>query len=108
VTALPHAIPVVIDGQIRLHVYRGPRLEMDAPLRRRQAIVLAAQLLNQVLMPEYPAGPDATCSRRRRNRGLQMLGPDTRMAENIGMGWTQVMPPDRLQVLVRPVSSPLR
>ena len=55
-TALPfHAIPVLLDDQIRLRVYRGPRLEIDMPLRRRQALVLAGQLLNLALAADHSA-----------------------------------------------------
>lgn len=50
-----HAIPVVIDGQIRLRIYAGPRLKVDMPLRLRQALVLAAQLLNHALMADISA-----------------------------------------------------
>ena len=55
-TALPlHAIPVIIDGHIRLRIYRGPRLEVDMPLRSRQALVLASQLLNHALAADVSA-----------------------------------------------------
>ena len=55
-TALPlHAIPVILDGQIRLRVHKGPRLELDMPLRSRQALVLAAQLLNLALSADISA-----------------------------------------------------
>ena len=59
-TALPlHAIPVVIDDQIRLRIYSGPRLEVDMPLRSRQALTLAAQLLNYALAADVStAGTD--------------------------------------------------
>ena len=49
-TALPlHAIPVIINDQVRLRVYRGRDLEIEMPLRQRQALALAAQLLNHAL-----------------------------------------------------------
>jgi hypothetical protein len=51
-TALPlHAIPGLLDAQVRLRVYRGPRLEMEMPLRPRQALALAALLLNRRMPP---------------------------------------------------------
>jgi hypothetical protein len=56
--ALPfYAIAVVVNDQVRLRVYRGKDIVVDMPLRRRQAMVLAAQLLNQALLPEYPPDP---------------------------------------------------
>jgi hypothetical protein len=48
--ALPrYAIPVVVDGEVRLRVYAAPCLELDMALRPRQALVLAGQLLNLAL-----------------------------------------------------------
>jgi hypothetical protein len=50
-TALPlHAIAVPIPGNPTLRVYRGNTLVVEMPLRQRQALVLAAQLLNLALM----------------------------------------------------------
>jgi hypothetical protein len=49
-TDLPfHVIPVIINDQIRLRVYKGGNLEVELPLRQRQALVLAGQLLNMAL-----------------------------------------------------------
>jgi hypothetical protein len=57
-TALPfHAVPVLVDDQPRLRVYRGRNLEIEVPLGPRQALVLAALLLNHALMAER-SGPD--------------------------------------------------
>ena len=50
-----HAIPVVIDGEIRLRIYEGRDLEVDMPLRPRQALVLAGQLLNLALTADISA-----------------------------------------------------
>ena len=44
-----HAIPVFVDDQVRLRVYAGRDLKVDMPLRPRQALVLAGQLLNLAL-----------------------------------------------------------
>lgn len=53
-TALPlHAIPVLIDGDVRLRVYAGRDLKVDMPLRPRQALVLAASLLNHTLAADH-------------------------------------------------------
>ena len=53
-TTLPlHAIPVLLNGEVRLRVYAGPRLELDMPLRPRQALVLAAQLMNLALAADH-------------------------------------------------------
>ena len=55
-TALPlHAIPVVINDQVRLRVYAGRDLKVDMALRSRQALVLAAQLLNLALAADISA-----------------------------------------------------
>jgi hypothetical protein len=64
VTALPlHVIPVIIDNQIWLRLYRGGDLKFEVPLRQRQAMVLAAQLLNHSLMVEGPArAAPSTCT----------------------------------------------
>jgi hypothetical protein len=43
---------VLLDGQIRLRVHVGRDLKVDMPLRPRQALVLAGQLLNLALMAE--------------------------------------------------------
>ena len=61
-TALPlHAIPVIIDDQIRLRIYAGRDLKVDMPLRQRQALVLATQLLNLALAADIStAGPDGS------------------------------------------------
>ena len=49
-TASPFpAVQVVIDGQARLRIRAGRDLKVDMPLRRRQALVLAGQLLNLAL-----------------------------------------------------------
>ena len=54
-----HAIPVVVNDQVRLRVYRGSRLELEMPLRQRQALVLAGQLLNLALAADFSvAGAD--------------------------------------------------
>jgi hypothetical protein len=54
-TNLPfHAISVVIDGQVRLRVHRGRSLEIEMPLRSRQALVLGASLINHALMAQHP------------------------------------------------------
>ena len=45
-----HAIPVLIDDQVWLRVYAGRDLEIEVPLRSRQALVLAGLLLNYALM----------------------------------------------------------
>jgi hypothetical protein len=55
---LLHAIPVIINGQVRLRIYRGRNLEIEMPLRQRQALVLAAQILNLALMAERDAAAD--------------------------------------------------
>jgi hypothetical protein len=61
VAALPlQAVPVIVDDQVRLRTRRGSRLEIEMPLRRRQALVLAAQLLNMALMPECSSSPDSS------------------------------------------------
>jgi hypothetical protein len=53
-TTLPfRVIAVVVNDNVRLRVYAGGDLKIEIPLRRRQAMVLAAQLLNQALLPEY-------------------------------------------------------
>jgi hypothetical protein len=70
-----HAVSVIVDDQVRLRVYRGACLELEIPLRRRQAMVLAAQLLNQALMPEYSAGP---------NRGVLEAQGQKRVADGVG------------------------
>jgi hypothetical protein len=59
-TTLPlHAVPVLLDDQVRLRVYVGRDLKVDMPLRPRQALVLAGQLLNLALMAETStAGTD--------------------------------------------------
>jgi hypothetical protein len=55
-TTLPlHAIPVLLHDQVYLRVYRGPRLELEMPLRPRQALVLAGQLLNLALAADHSA-----------------------------------------------------
>ena len=55
-TALPfHAIPVLIDDQSGLRIYAGRDLKVDMPLRRRQALVLAGQLLNLALTADISA-----------------------------------------------------
>jgi hypothetical protein len=55
-TALPaFAIATIVDNQITLRVYAGDQLEAEIPLRRHQALLLAAQLLNLALLPVYDA-----------------------------------------------------
>jgi hypothetical protein len=54
-----HAIPVLIDGEVRLRVHAGRDLKVDMPLRPRQALALAALLLNHALM----AGESASTHR---------------------------------------------
>ena len=55
-TTLPlHAIPVIVNDQVRLRVYAGRDLKVDMPLRPRQALVLAAQLLNLALTADISA-----------------------------------------------------
>jgi hypothetical protein len=55
-TTLPfHATPCIINDAVVLRVYQGNRLVVEVPLRRRQAQVLAARLLNLALLPEYDA-----------------------------------------------------
>jgi hypothetical protein len=59
VTDLPfYAIPVIVADEIRLRIYTGGNLKVEMPLRRRQALVLAAQLLNYGLMTEGRLGRD--------------------------------------------------
>jgi hypothetical protein len=53
-----HTIPVIINDQIRLRIYRGSDLKLELPLRQRQALVLAAQLLNFALSTERTASFD--------------------------------------------------
>ena len=37
-TDLPfHAIPVIVDNQVRLRIYAGRQLKVEMPLRTRQA-----------------------------------------------------------------------
>jgi hypothetical protein len=43
----------IIADEIRLRVYSDGSVKIEVPLRRRQALGLAAQLLNQALLPEY-------------------------------------------------------
>jgi hypothetical protein len=54
-----HAIPVIVDDEVRLRIYRGSDLELEIPLRQRQTIILAAQLLNHGLMADGRVGGDA-------------------------------------------------
>jgi hypothetical protein len=58
-----YVVPVIIGHRITLRIYRGDNLTAEIPLRRRQALVLGAQLINVGLIPEYePADqrvPDA-------------------------------------------------
>jgi hypothetical protein len=55
-SALPiHALAVVVDGCVVLRIYRGPQLIVEQQLRRRQALVLAAELLSQSLAAERDA-----------------------------------------------------
>jgi hypothetical protein len=53
-----HATAVIVNDQLRLRVYRGRCLEIEMPLRQRQALVLAAQLLNHALMSDGRVGGD--------------------------------------------------
>jgi hypothetical protein len=53
-----HVIPVIVDDQIRLRIYAAGDLERELPLRRRQALVLGAQLINYGLMTEGRVGGD--------------------------------------------------
>jgi hypothetical protein len=47
VTGLPlYATAVIVKDQVRLRIYRGRDLKLELPLRWRQALVLAEQLLN--------------------------------------------------------------
>ena len=59
-TPLPlHAVPVILNDQLNLRVYRAGKLEIEMPLRSRQALVLAAQLLNYALAADLStAGTD--------------------------------------------------
>ena len=55
-TASPFpAVQVVIDGQARLRIRAGRDLKVDMPLRRRQALVLAGQLLNLAMTADITA-----------------------------------------------------
>ena len=55
-TTLPlHAIPVIVNDQVRLRVYAGRDLKIEMPLGPRQAMVLAAQLLNHALTADISA-----------------------------------------------------
>jgi hypothetical protein len=45
-------ISVVVADQIRLRIYRGDEPVGAWPLRRRQALVLAAQLINHAMLTE--------------------------------------------------------
>jgi hypothetical protein len=49
-------ISVLVADQIRLRVYRGPTLAHELPLRPRQSLTLAAQLLNHALMTQDRLG----------------------------------------------------
>jgi hypothetical protein len=49
----------IINDQIRMRVYCGGELKLEMPLRQRQALVLAAQILNLALMPEVNAAGSA-------------------------------------------------
>jgi hypothetical protein len=71
-TALPlYAIPVLIDDQVRLRIYTGRNLKVDMPLRPRQALALAALLLNHALMASEGAGT---------NRGVLDAAGEQRVA----------------------------
>jgi hypothetical protein len=48
----PYVVPVIVNDQIRLRIYQSRDLKLELPLRRRQALVLASQLLNHALMAE--------------------------------------------------------
>jgi hypothetical protein len=45
-----YATAVVVGDVIRLRAYRGSKLALDLPLRRRQALILGAQLVNLALI----------------------------------------------------------
>jgi hypothetical protein len=50
-----HAVPAIVDDRVVLWVYQGNRMRLEIPLRRRQAAVLAARLLNLALLPAHDA-----------------------------------------------------
>jgi hypothetical protein len=61
VTTQPlYAIPVVVNDQVRLRIYAGSKLEIEMPLRQRQALVLAAQLLNLALTSDLSVARSQT------------------------------------------------
>jgi hypothetical protein len=45
-------VSVIIAGQIRLRIYRGDEPVGAWPLRRRQALVLGAQLIHHAMLTE--------------------------------------------------------
>ena len=51
-----HAVAVITNDQVRLRVYAGRDLKVDMPLRPRQALVLAGQLLNLALTADLQRG----------------------------------------------------
>ena len=55
----PHAVAVILDGQIVLRVYLGGDLKVAIPLRWRRALLLASDLLNLALTAERSAGTDS-------------------------------------------------
>ena len=57
-TSPSYATAAIVAEQVRLRIYRGSTLEVDMPMRRRQALVLGAQLINLGLLPEYAASAD--------------------------------------------------
>jgi hypothetical protein len=50
VSAMLRAVAFCLDGQVRLRVYNGGRLEVEVPLDQRRALGLPADLLNAALL----------------------------------------------------------
>ena len=56
-----HATPATIGDQIHLRIHTGRDFKVDVPLRPRQALVLATQLLNLALAADVSAArPDGS------------------------------------------------
>lgn len=58
-----HAVPVIVEDQVRLRVYGGSNLKIEIPLRQRQALVLAAQILNVTLAADHGSAPQSRRAR---------------------------------------------